>query len=132
MTPRVKFRAQLVWLESAKRPSRNKSEQQKGYGRADQQDRDRKQVAGAVESAPDSIKNQIDDPPHDPCSGQQQPDTKQSASPIYLRNRVGLFIGLAARNSKALRHDCSITSYFGRLTRLNYTLSVRASRSDQG
>jgi len=76
VTPRVKFRAQLVWLESAKRPSRNKSEQQKGYGRADQQDRDRKQVAGAVESAPDSIKNQIDDPPHDPRGGQQQPDTK--------------------------------------------------------
>jgi hypothetical protein len=114
VTPHVKFRAQLVWFESAKRPSRYKSEQQKGYGRADQQDRDRKQVTGAVESAPDSIKNQIDDPPHDPCGGQQQPDTKQSASPIYLRNRVGLFVGLAARNSKAMRHDCSITSYFGR------------------
>jgi len=76
VTPRVKFRAQLVWLESAKRPPRYEAEQQKGYGRPDQQDRYRKQVTGAVESAPDSIKNQIDDPPHDPRGGQQQPDTK--------------------------------------------------------
>jgi hypothetical protein len=101
LTP-SKVRAWLIRLEAAKRPSRHETEQQKRYGRADQQNRYRKQVTG-TESAADAIKSQIDDPRHYPRSGQQKPDAQQAAPPIYLCNLVDLF-GFSARNSKALHH----------------------------
>src|SRR5690242_21869972 len=75
----------LFRLEAAKRPAGEQSEQQKSNRRAKQQNRDRQEFLRALEPAAYAIEDQVDDPPHDPCGGYQQPDAQQSAPPIDLR-----------------------------------------------
>jgi len=86
----------LFRLEAAKRPSGHESEQQKGDWGPDQKHRYREQFGGGMKSALNSVKDQIDDPPHHPGSRYQQPDAPQPALPIYLRACARLFIEFSA------------------------------------
>jgi predicted Fe-S protein YdhL (DUF1289 family) len=88
----------IVKLEASKCPPGNDTKNQERNRRPKQKDRNRQEIT-TREPALKRVHNQLNSPAHDPSGGNEKPNPKQAAAPIYCRGLARLRSERAAWNA---------------------------------